>query len=218
MRLSAQEEYGLRCLLQVAREPEGALTTPQLAEREGLGAAHVHKLMRLLRRGGLGNSVRGRNGGYQLARPAEQISVASVLAVLGGNLYSRDFCGQHKGVEPVCVRNRQSAIRPSTRRTSSTTARRSRKGLARRASTRSIPSCATPSTSWEFPSSSSRGWPASRWTPSSTASRSPPPSRRSWQRPGSSSARSPRRYRSTPSSSRSTSGRWSLIRTTSSPP
>src|SRR5437667_16092 len=73
MRLSAQEEYGLRCLLQVAREPEGGLTTPQLAEREGLGAAHVHKLMRLLRRGGLVKSVRGRNGGYQLARPAEQV-------------------------------------------------------------------------------------------------------------------------------------------------
>ena len=111
MRLSAQEEYGLRCLLQVAREPEGALTTPQLAEREGLGTAHVHKLMRLLRRGGLVKSVRGRNGGYQLARPAEQISVGSVLSALGGNLYSTDFCGQHKGVERVCVRNSDCAIR-----------------------------------------------------------------------------------------------------------
>ncbi len=111
MRLSAQEEYGLRCLLQVAREPEGGLTTPQLAEREGLGAAHVHKLMRLLRRGGLVKSVRGRNGGYQLARPAEQISVGSVLSALGGNLYSTDFCGQHKGVERVCVRNSDCAIR-----------------------------------------------------------------------------------------------------------
>src|SRR2546426_745929 len=111
MRLSAQEEYGLRCLLQVAREPEGALTSPQLAEREGLGAAHVHKLMRLLRRGGLVKSVRGRNGGYQLARPAEQISVGSVLSALGGNLYSTDFCGQHKGVERVCVRNGDCATR-----------------------------------------------------------------------------------------------------------
>jgi len=98
-------------LLQVAREPEGALTTPQLAEREGLGAAHVHKLMRLLRRGGLVKSVRGRNGGYQLVRPAEQISVGSVLAALGGNLYSRDFCGQHKGVERTCVRNADCSIR-----------------------------------------------------------------------------------------------------------
>src|SRR2546423_2294722 len=111
MRLSAQEEYGLRCLLQVAREPEGALTTPQLAEREGLGAAHVHKLMRLLRRGGLVKSVRGRNGGYQLARPAEEIALGPVLAVLGGRLYGTDFCRQHKGVARVCVRHDDCSIR-----------------------------------------------------------------------------------------------------------
>src|SRR2546428_8265721 len=98
MRLSAQEEYGLRCLLQVAREPEGGLTTPQLAEREGLGAAHVHKLMRLLRRGGLVKSVRGRNGGYQPRRSADQITVRSGLSALGGNLYSTYFCGQHQGI------------------------------------------------------------------------------------------------------------------------
>jgi DNA-binding IscR family transcriptional regulator len=53
MRLTAQEEYGLRCLLQVAKQAEGATTTPEIAEREGLSHAHVHKLMRLLRRGGL---------------------------------------------------------------------------------------------------------------------------------------------------------------------
>src|SRR2546430_15546874 len=70
MRLSAQEEYGLRCLLQVARGHEGSTTTPEIAEREGLSQAHVHKLMRFLRRGGLVKSVRGRKGGYQLARPA----------------------------------------------------------------------------------------------------------------------------------------------------
>src|SRR2546427_8986681 len=111
MRLSAQEEYGLRCLLQVAREPEGALTTPQLAEREGLSTAHVHKLMRLLRRGGLVKSVRGRNGGYQLARPADQINVGSVLAALGESFYPADFCEEHKGVERTCVRNSDCSIR-----------------------------------------------------------------------------------------------------------
>ncbi len=105
MRLTTQEEYGLRCLLQVARGQEESLTTPQIAEREGLTQAHVHKLMRVLRRAGLVKSVRGRKGGYQLARPAEQINVGVVLASLGGNLYSTDFCGQHAGNERICVRN-----------------------------------------------------------------------------------------------------------------
>jgi Rrf2 family protein len=111
MRLSAQEEYGLRCLLQVAREQDGSVTTPQLAEREGLSPAYVHKLMRLLRRGGLVKSVRGRRGGYPLARPAAQITLDAALVSLGGSLYSRDFCDQHKGVARVCVRHRDCSIR-----------------------------------------------------------------------------------------------------------
>ncbi len=111
MRLTAQEEYGLRCLLRVARGQEGSVTTPEIAEREGLGTAHVHKLMRLLRRGGLVNSVRGRKGGYQLARPAEQINVGAVLAVLGDSFYPAGFCDEHKGVERTCVRNSDCAIR-----------------------------------------------------------------------------------------------------------
>src|SRR5712664_298043 len=87
MRLTAQEEYGLRCLLRVARGQE-SMTTPEIAVREGLTQAHVHKLMRLLRRGGLVKSVRGRNGGYQLARPAEEINVGAALAALGDSFYS----------------------------------------------------------------------------------------------------------------------------------
>ncbi len=87
------------------------MTTPEIAEREGLTQAHVHKLMRLLRRGGLVKSVRGRKGGYQLARPAEQINVGAVLASLGDSLYSSDFCGEHTGNERTCVRNDDCSIR-----------------------------------------------------------------------------------------------------------
>lgn len=87
------------------------MTTPGIAEREGLGQAHVHKLMRLLRRGGLVKSVRGRKGGYQLARPAEQIDVGTVLATLGDSFYPTGFCEQHSGVERTCVRNGDCSIR-----------------------------------------------------------------------------------------------------------
>ena len=111
MRLTAQEEYGLRCLLQVARRQDTAVTTPEIAEQEGLSEAHVHKLMRLLRRAGLVRSVRGRKGGYQLARPAEQINVGAVLACLGDSFYSTEFCGQHTGNERTCVRNDDCSIR-----------------------------------------------------------------------------------------------------------
>ena len=87
------------------------MTTPEIAEREGLSEAHVHKLMRLLRRAGLVRSVRGRKGGYQLARPTGQINVGAVLACLGDSFYSTEFCGQHTGNEHTCVRNDDCSIR-----------------------------------------------------------------------------------------------------------
>ena len=60
MQLSAKEEYGLRCLLQVARH-EGAepLRIPEIAAREGLSPEYTAKLMRALRQGGLVVSTRG---------------------------------------------------------------------------------------------------------------------------------------------------------------
>ena len=50
MKLSSQEEYGLRCLLQLARAGVGAsLTIAEMSEREGISAPNVAKIMRILR-------------------------------------------------------------------------------------------------------------------------------------------------------------------------
>src|SRR5256886_14047969 len=103
MRLTAQEEYGLRCLLQVARAREGAMTTPEIAEREGLSQAHVHKLMRLLRRGGLVKSVRGRNGGYRLPPPPQQIKGRAGLAPPGDKFFSPPLFREHKRRRQNCL-------------------------------------------------------------------------------------------------------------------
>ena len=47
MKLTAIEEYGLRCLLQMARhEDAGSLSVPEIAEKEGLSEAYVGKLMK----------------------------------------------------------------------------------------------------------------------------------------------------------------------------
>ena len=83
---------------------------------------------------------------------------------------------------------------------SSTTRRPSRRRTARRAWTRSIPSCSRPTRSWASRCTSARSWPGWPWTRSSTASPWPPPSGRSSRRWASSSARSRRRCRSIPSS------------------
>ncbi|MEP6769014.1 MAG: Rrf2 family transcriptional regulator [Acidobacteriota bacterium] len=98
MKLSTQEEYGLRCLLRVGRAfSEGSVTIPELARAEGMSEPNVAKMMRVLRRGGFVRSTRGQSGGYSLARSPEQIAVGHVLAVLGGRIFDSNFCGSHAG-------------------------------------------------------------------------------------------------------------------------
>ena len=71
MKITAQEEYGLRCLLQLARMPQGQIVSvKEIADKEGLSGANVEKLLRLLSHAGLVHSVRGIKGGYVLNRPA----------------------------------------------------------------------------------------------------------------------------------------------------
>ncbi|RYG34392.1 transcriptional regulator, partial [bacterium] len=70
MKFSTQEDYGLRCLLQIARRPleETALTIPEISRLEGLSQTHVAKLLMLLRQSGFVRSSRGQAGGYRLDR------------------------------------------------------------------------------------------------------------------------------------------------------
>jgi Rrf2 family protein len=113
MKVSAQEEYGLRCLLQMARNTTlESLSIPQISRAEGLSIPNVAKLMRILRLGGLVRSVRGQAGGYTLARPAEQITLEEVLRVLGGPLFGPDYCQRHAGLDGACAHGGDCAVRP----------------------------------------------------------------------------------------------------------
>lgn len=117
MKLSAQEEYGLRCLLRLGMQPEqGSLTIAELSRLEGLSSPNVAKMMRLLRRGGLVLSARGKDGGYTLARPADHIGVGEALAVLGGRIFDTRFCERHSGGAALCTHMPDCSIRSVWRR------------------------------------------------------------------------------------------------------
>lgn len=104
MKYSAQEEYGLRCLLQIARlGKDGSLTIPEISKHEGLTPTHVAKLLMILRREGFITSTRGQAGGYTIARPPEEIVVGDVLEALGGKLYDEEFCEKHSGQLSICT-------------------------------------------------------------------------------------------------------------------
>lgn len=112
MKFSSQEEYGLRCLLRIgkSKSPNG-LTIPEISELEGLSTANVGKLLRTLRLGGFIDATRGQSGGYKLAKPAEEIIIGEVLAVLGGKLFEEDFCSVHTGIENICTNTIDCSIR-----------------------------------------------------------------------------------------------------------
>jgi Rrf2 family protein len=109
MKLTSQEEYGLRCLLRIARA--GHITLPEISSEEGISPFYAAKLVRILRRNGIVTSARGQAGGYQLARPAREIRVGEVLALLGGRLFDPAFCQDHAGVEDVCANSLDCSIR-----------------------------------------------------------------------------------------------------------
>jgi Rrf2 family protein len=112
MKISAQEEYGLRCLVQLANLQAGeSLTLNQIAEREGISGANAGKLMWLLSKAGLVHSTRGTKGGYTLARSAEEIRLSEVIKVLDADAVE-NHCQSYTGVMDVCVHTGDCGIRP----------------------------------------------------------------------------------------------------------
>jgi Rrf2 family iron-sulfur cluster assembly transcriptional regulator len=112
LKITALEEYGLRCVLRLAMAPEGEpVTVGEIAEREGLTVPYVGKMMAVLRQSGLVESVRGRSGGYVLTRPAAEISVEETLGALGEPLFSSGYCESHPGALNVCSHTGNCSIR-----------------------------------------------------------------------------------------------------------
>lgn len=112
MKITSQEEYGLRCLLQLARAPQGQLVTvKEVAEKEGLSNAYVEKLLRMLSKAGLVHSVRGIKGGYLLNRPPAQISLGQVVRALGSLPTASHMCTVFTGNQDACVHMSDCGIR-----------------------------------------------------------------------------------------------------------
>jgi len=112
MRLSSQEEYGLRCLLRLARkEAREPVNIQEIADAEGMTPEYVAKLMRVLREGGLVQSTRGAGGGYRLVRPPADVTIWQALEVLGGDFFSDSFCDSHPGQRRDCIHTTDCSIR-----------------------------------------------------------------------------------------------------------
>lgn len=104
MKITAQEEYGIRILIRIARcGDEEGMSIPQLSEAEGLTPHYVAKLTRQLRLAGFVKSTPGQKGGYILSRPTSEININDVLKTLGGALFDDKFCATHIGALKLCT-------------------------------------------------------------------------------------------------------------------
>jgi len=113
LKFNAREEYGLRCLLRIAKfyAVGKSLTIPEISRKEGISEYNAGKILRTLRIGGFLESSRGQIGGYTLTRSPEKIIVGDVLAALGGRLFDDHFCQTHTGEMDICTNSIDCSVR-----------------------------------------------------------------------------------------------------------
>ncbi len=112
MRFTTQAEYGLICALHLAkRAGPGPVAARELAEAEDLPGDYTEKILRRLRQAGLADSVRGVSGGFELARPASEISVKDVIEATEGRTFEVN-CREHPVDADRCGHGTECSIRP----------------------------------------------------------------------------------------------------------
>lgn len=111
MMFSTKAEYGVRVMVELARRagesPDGVepvVPLAEIAEHDGMPLAYLEHLVARLRKAGLLDSRRGSRGGYLLARPAEQITMAEVVEALEGTIAPIECISQSPDGSIVCSR------------------------------------------------------------------------------------------------------------------
>ena len=83
MKLTTKGRYAVTAMLDLAlHEGGGPVPLASISRRQGISLSYLEQLFTRLRQHGLVRSARGPGGGYSLARPAERISVAEVMAAV----------------------------------------------------------------------------------------------------------------------------------------
>jgi Rrf2 family iron-sulfur cluster assembly transcriptional regulator len=99
MKLTTKGRYAVTAMLDLALHYEqGAVTLSDIARRQGISLSYLEQLFARLRRNGLVDSVRGPGGGYNLAMPPANISVAKIVIAINENI-DATRCGGEKNCD-----------------------------------------------------------------------------------------------------------------------
>jgi Rrf2 family protein len=105
---STRAEYGVRVMVELARHGANGdrecVSLSEIADGDGLPLAYLEHLAARLRKAGLVESRRGARGGYLLARPAEEISMAEVVEALEGSIAPIECISEAADGHLVCTR------------------------------------------------------------------------------------------------------------------
>ena len=105
MKVSTKGRYGLRMMIDIAmNQNEGPVSVRDIARRQSLSDKYLEQIITQANKAGLLKSIRGAGGGYQLSRPAKDISVGEILRVMEGSL-SPVECVRERGEEPAPCQN-----------------------------------------------------------------------------------------------------------------
>jgi Rrf2 family cysteine metabolism transcriptional repressor len=108
MMFSTRAEYGVRVMVELARHGANGdrecVSLSEIADGDGLPLAYLEHLAARLRKAGLVESRRGARGGYLLARPAEEISMAEVVEALEGSIAPIECISEAADGHLVCTR------------------------------------------------------------------------------------------------------------------
>lgn len=98
MKLTSKARYAVTAMTVLAlRGPQARITLAELGEQQGISLSYLEQLFAALRRARLVSGVRGPGGGYRLARPAEEITVAAIIAAVDPPVAEADMpdAGEH---------------------------------------------------------------------------------------------------------------------------
>jgi Rrf2 family cysteine metabolism transcriptional repressor len=105
MMFSTKAEYGVRVMVELARRAgEDPIPLAEIAADDGLPLAYLEHLVARLRRAGLVDSRRGSRGGYMLARPSTEITMAEVVEALEGSIAPIECISEASDGSIVCSR------------------------------------------------------------------------------------------------------------------
>jgi Rrf2 family cysteine metabolism transcriptional repressor len=105
MMFSTKAEYGVRVMVELARRAgDDPIPLTEIADHDGLPLAYLEHLVARLRKAGLVDSRRGSRGGYMLARPPAEITMAEVVEALEGSIAPIECISQSADGSIVCAR------------------------------------------------------------------------------------------------------------------